>query len=78
MDDICNELEKINKEIRKIIDDLNSYTDSRFDKTIDRLCERMDMQDNELIKVIEDHSKRIAELETEEKIKEDKIEQINS
>lgn len=78
MDDICREMDKLNDEIRKIIDGLNSYMDSRFDKTIDKLCERMDMQDNELIKVVEQHDARLVELETDKKVSEDKIEQINS
>ena len=78
MDDMCREMDKLNDEIRKIIDGLNSYTDSRFDRTIDKLCERMDMQDNELIKVVEQHDARLAELETDKKVSEDKIEQINS
>ncbi len=78
MNDMCREMEKINDEIRKVIDTLNSYMDSRFDKTIDKLCERMDMQDNELIKVVEQHDVRLAELETDKKVSEDKLEQINS
>ena len=78
MDDMCREMDKLNDEIRKIIEGLNSYMDSRIDKTIDKLCERMDMQDNELIKVVEQHDARLVELETDKKVSEDKIEQINS
>jgi hypothetical protein len=38
----------------------------------------MDIRDNEIIKVVEDHDNRIAELETDQKVSEDRIEQINS
>ncbi len=78
MDDICRDVDNINKEIRKIIDELYSYTDSRFDKSIDKLIDAMDIRDNEIIKVVEDHDNRIAELETDQKVSEDRIEQINS
>ncbi len=78
MDDMCRELDKLISELHHRIDELNAYVDSRFDKTVDRLIDSMDFRDNEIIKVVEDHDKRLAEIETDKKVEEDRIDQINS
>jgi len=69
-DDICNEIDKRSEDIYGRIDELNRYVDSRFDKQMDRLADEL-----------HSHSSRIAELETDKKVKEDRIEnydQLNS
>lgn len=99
MDNMCEDFKHINDEVRRIIDELYSYTDSRFDKQADKasaviantnrtafdahdqinkLRELFHYQMEQFAKVTLDHSERLAELETDQKVTEDKIEQINS
>ena len=72
MDDICRELDRINSEIRRSIDELQSYADSRFDKTIHRLSEDVDVRCNEIIKAVEEHQKRLNDIETDKTLKNNK------
>ena len=75
MDDMCREMERINSELRRSIDELNSYIDSRFDKTIDKLTKEVDIRCDEIIKAVEEHQERLADIEADKNVK---VEQINS
>jgi hypothetical protein len=75
MDDMCRDMERINSELRRSIDELNSYTDSRFDKTIDKLTKEVDIRCDEIIKAVEEHQERLADIEADKNVK---VEQINS
>ena len=69
MDDMCREMDRINSELRRSIDELQSYVDSRFDKTIHKLSE---VRCNEIIKAVEEHQERLNNIETDKMLKKNK------
>ena len=69
MDDMCREMDRINSELRRSIDELQSYVDSRFDKTIHKLSEEVDVRCNEIIKAVEEHQERLNGIETDKMLK---------
>lgn len=85
VDEIYSKIDELNRYVDSRFDKQAEKTASTMSLGNSVLYDRVDKLDNlfklqmdQFAKVTLDHSDRIAELETERKIQEDKIEQINS